>query len=161
LDAENVSRTEDVEEKLWPHADLRCGREADPLIPPGEYDAYAKAADIVIMRFGRQSAERLVIVFEIRGGPRDGAHLRFIVPLPPRKRGVFGKSPAPSSKFFRAWVVANCGRRPDRSDRMSLEVFRHKLFRIRVRTVQNDRNQERLPECNQYSVVDALLERIA
>jgi hypothetical protein len=71
------------------------------------------------------------------------------------------KGVAPSSKLLRSWVVANNGQHPSRADRLALDVFRHKLFRVRVRTVDRDRNQECLPQSNRYSVIDALLERIA
>src|SRR5262245_33478840 len=140
----------------WPDISVRLGP-VDPLIPPGDYDAYASSYESVSMRVGNQVVHRLVLLFEIRGGPHHGARLRFFLPLPPRNRSGFLKSLAPSSKLYRSWVVANNGRHPARRDRLSLDVFRHKLFRIRVRTTISDRTQQTLAACNQYSVVEALL----
>jgi len=157
----HLQREPGVHDEAWPSLDLRVSRAPDPLIPSGDYDAYSKRFEMVSMRLGGENVERLVIFFEVRGGPCDGTLLRFIVPLPPRRRGAFMKGVAPSSKLLRSWVVANNGQHPSRADRLALDVFRHKLFRVRVRTVDRDRKQERLPECNRYSVIDALLERIA
>jgi hypothetical protein len=138
-----------------------------PLVDEGEYDAYAQSAAIVNMKFGSAlTSVRLVVTFEIRGGRYDGMVLRFFAPLPPRRGGRFVRAPAPSSKFYRSWIIANLGHRPTRGDRLSLEVFRLKLFRIRVRTVcaqapgQGGRERP-LPRCLWYSVVDEIVERIA
>jgi hypothetical protein len=132
-----------------------------PLLPPGEYDAYAEYAHFETFKFGRQKAERLVVRLEVRGGPYDGTKLNFYCPAPERKNGAFRRPVGARTKFYRSWVVANAGRQPERGQTMSLDVFRHKLFRIRVRTVPMDRNQSPLSRCNRYSIVDALVERIA
>ena len=151
MDETRISRSETA----WPVLNVRGPAEPDPLVPPGEYDGYAKHAEIVHLAFGRQPSRRLVIFFELRGGPYDGTRLRFIATLPKDKRL------APSAKLYRAWVVANLGRPPARVDRFDLGLFEHKLFTICVRTVERDRHQRALPECNRYSIVDALVERIA
>jgi hypothetical protein len=44
---------------------------------------------------------------------------------------------------------------------MSLEVFHNRLFLVRVRTVEHDRDRKQLPAAVRYSVVDMILERIA
>jgi len=62
-----------------------------------------------------------------------------------------------SYKFWQAWVLA-AGRRPTRADRMSTAVFRHKVFRVRMRTVRKTANQTDRTPAQQYSVVDELLE---
>jgi hypothetical protein len=139
----------------WPDIDVRAARPTDPLIPDGLYDAKCVRCERVSMRFGSDRSERLMMHLEIFGGTHDGAHLRFVIPLPQGSRGA-----APSSKLFRAWVVA-AGRQPERRERMSLVVFRHKIFKVRVRTVTRGARQEPLPPANRYSLVDQLVERIA
>jgi len=63
----------------------------------------------------------------------------------------------PSSKFWGAWVLA-AGKRPRRRDRMSVSVFRQKLFRARIRKVITTSKQIRRTPAQQYSVIDELLE---
>lgn len=103
----------------------------------------------------------LFIKFEIHGGPYDGAELFFAIPLPPRDRHGRSKAVAPSSKLYRAWVVASGGQKPTRRDRLTLEAFKHRLFRVVVRTVTHDSEQRELPKDQRYSVIDRLLERLA
>ena len=63
----------------------------------------------------------------------------------------------PSSKYWLTWVLA-AGRRPTRADRMSTAIFKHKVFRARMRTVtQTSKRIARTP-AQQYSVVDELLD---
>ena len=143
----------------WPALpDLRPARDPDPLLPPGDYDAICNAADVRPTFQGRWS---LFLTFQIYGSPYDGARVHFIAPLPPRQRGRFARAHPHSSKFYRAWIIASGGQRPSRRDRMSLEPFKHKMFRIRVRTVVKDHQQRPLLLSLQYSVVDELLERLA
>jgi hypothetical protein len=64
---------------------------------------------------------------------------------------------AVSSKYWKAWVLA-AGRRPNRADRMSTNVFKGKVFRARFHTVVETADQDpRTPE-QQYSVIAELLE---
>lgn len=141
----------------WPDLDIRLGYDAPPLVPVGNYDAKAARAKI---RASYGGGPRLHIDFEIRGGPFDGKTLPFICTLPNRAQGRWVTGVAPSSRFFRAWCVA-AGGPPRRRDRMGIEVFKHRLFRIRVRDVDLDRARRPLPAATRYSVVDMLLERIA
>jgi hypothetical protein len=62
-----------------------------------------------------------------------------------------------SSRFARAWVIANGGP-PARSDRMKIGVFQNGVFRIRVRDVIKNRHQRLL--ARPYSIVDQILERL-
>jgi hypothetical protein len=100
-------------------------------------------------RWGRRDqSPRLVLVFEIVNHPLAGARVSFICQ----------EKTTPNSKFRRAWEVANGGP-AQRRDRMKLSVFRARLFRIEVGDVTQDRN--RTPLARPYSVVRAILERIA
>jgi hypothetical protein len=65
-----------------------------------------------------------------------------------------------SSKFLRMWILAT-GRRPDRFDRLSAEVFKGKVFRASIRTVTGNSKQKPLSELQKYSVIDELLELLA
>jgi hypothetical protein len=151
--------------EVWPElGDLRPSRDPDPLVPPGEYHASCESAAICPMFGGRL---RLVLAFRIRGyaaAPcvHAGKIVRMYATLPPRdKHGHFRHGVALSSKFYRAWVVARGGVRPRRRDRMSLDPFKNGLFLVRVRTVDEDSNQDPLPPVQRYSVIDAILERLA
>mgnify|MGYP001563998845 CR=1 FL=1 len=62
-----------------------------------------------------------------------------------------------SCKFWQAWVLA-AGQRPSRKDRMSTQVFRGKVFSVRMRKVlKTAKHLDRTP-AQQYSVVDELIE---
>ncbi len=100
----------------WPDLDLRPARDPDPLIPPGLYDGRGIKGEVHHSLGGRL---KFFLTLELIGGPHDGVKLQFISTLPRKGRGI-----APSSKYYRAWTVANGGRRPTRRDRMSPGIFR-------------------------------------
>jgi len=66
----------------------------------------------------------------------------------------------PSHKFWLAWVLA-AERQPTRGDRMSMAVFKNKVFRARMRKVLKTAKQTDRTPAQQYSVVDELLAVIA
>ena len=71
--------------------------------------------------------------------------------------GPRGKKWPASSKYTRAWIIA-AGRTPKRADRLTPKVFEGKLFKVRVRVVeQNSRKQPLAPD-QRYSVIDDVLE---
>ena len=142
----------------WDELDVRLGWDAPPLVPPGDHYQATPAGAKIRESYGGEP--RLHMAFTIRGGPYDGKTVPFICTLPRRSRGRWVSGVPPSSRFFRAWCVANGGP-PRRHDRMGLHVFKRHLFRIRVRLVTTDRARQPLPEAVRYSVVDALLEKIA
>jgi hypothetical protein len=116
-------------------------------IPPEEYEArVVKAQELQL--FG---SRRLVLTFEIRMSTYAGTRLKFICAFPRKAKGG-------SSKFVRAWTVAN-GKPPRRKDRLAISIFKDKLFLVRVRDVTTDRHQKKL--ANPYSIVDAIVGRLA
>jgi hypothetical protein len=156
--------------------DAEVGYDPDPLVPDGDYSARVVTVDVrQVFKGGR----RVFITFELRDGPthpggkltelhcgeHDGKRVRFIATLPVPAKGsrrrLAGLQIAPASRYYRAWVVANGGQAPRRRDRLSLHVFRHRIFRIRTRTVVKDNRQKDLPLAVRYSVVDVLVERMA
>lgn len=48
------------------------------------------------------------------------------------------------------------GRRLRKKEKASTAIFKNKVLRVRVRTVKNNRKQERLPDFMQYPVIDAI-----
>ena len=96
------------------------------------------------------TTRRLVLTFEIVNSMAAGTRLRFICELPTRARA--------HSKFRRAWEVANGGP-ARRRDRMSLAVFRNRLFRVDVQDVKENRRQRKL--ARPYSKIENILERLA
>jgi len=133
----------------------------DAIVPDSEYDVFGKCARAETFRFDGKPVTRLVVTYEIRGGPYDGEELKLVLPMPPRSNGRFIQQPSSGSVYYRAWVVANYGHRPLRGQVMTFDIFERGLFRIRSRTVTTDKRQRPLPLCNHYSVVDAILARLA
>jgi hypothetical protein len=44
-----------------------------------------------------------------------------------------------------------------RADRVSLAILKHKVLKVKVRTVTTDYRQRALDECDQYSVIDDII----
>ncbi len=126
------------------------------LIPPGEYDVvFVKAHP---MKFGR--GKRLITYWKIQDLSSEYHGTELILGFQFPKKG---KKWGALSKMAQCYRIA-VGRDPDRFDtgRLSINVFKHKLFRARVVTVtkgnapKNRKQVERSSE-NQYSVIDTLL----
>lgn len=69
------------------------------------------------------------------------------------------------SRFYEAWTVAN-GARPKVRTRMSLSIFKNKIFSACIRTVKPEYEDGPMkdkpkPDIFHYSIVDRLLEVIA
>ncbi len=62
-----------------------------------------------------------------------------------------------SCKFWQAWTLVT-GERPARAGRMSIAVFRNKVFRVRMRKVVKTAKQTVRTPAQRYSVIDELLE---
>lgn len=57
------------------------------------------------------------------------------------------------SKYYMAWCMANGWRKPTRNAKMSPQIFKSKVFKIKTRTVERNG----MPESFNYSVVDSIL----
>ena len=67
----------------------------------------------------------------------------------------------PGSKFYQSWTIA-AGRKPGRSDRMCLQVFKSHVFTVGVKTVKpkfEDGTEK--PETFWYSRVNEIYEKCA
>lgn len=139
-------------------ADIDLGELAQPysLIPPGEYDVvFVKAHS---MKFGR--GKRLITYWKIQDLSSEYHGTELIMGLQYPKKG---KKWGTLSKMTQCYRIA-VGRDPDQFDtgRVSINVFKKKLFRAQVVTVTkgNDskgrKQDERSPE-NHYSVIQTLL----
>jgi hypothetical protein len=115
-------------------------------IPPGPYQARV----IEAKRHYLHKHPKLILTVEIVQHQLAGERLQFYCAYP--------KNPGKHSAFIRAWEVAN-GESYRRRDRVSLRVFKQRLFRILVRDVTTDRHQR--PLARPYSVVDRFLERLS
>jgi hypothetical protein len=133
------------DDKIW-NVTVELAGDPAPRIEPGEYQARVVDRNIRTLFKTR----RLVLVLEIVQSKAAGTRLEFIAQMP--------ANAGAKSKFTRAWEVAN-GAPPKRRERMSLVVFRHRLFLVAVRDVQHDRMQRKL--ARPYSIVDSILERLA
>lgn len=141
--------------------DIDLGELAQPyaLIPPGEYDVVIfpakKPHDINIFE-----SKRLLTYWKIQDLDSDyhGTQLTLSFQRPKK-----GKKWGALSKFAQCYRIA-VGRNPDRYDtgRLSLSVFKNKLFRAQVGTVtefndpQSRKRVKRSPD-NYYSVIKTLL----
>ncbi len=139
--------------------DLDLGEVAQsyPLIPPGEYDVgFMNKAHFMTLLKG----ERLISYWKIQDLNSEYHGTELILSFQRPKKG---KKWGALSKFAQCYRIA-VGRNPDRFDtgRLSINVFKNKLFRAQVRTVTefNDpkgrKRVERSPE-NHYSVIDTLV----
>ncbi len=100
-------------------------------------------------RFGKHAKPTLYLYFQIT----DGAHMEKILwgpyPIPEDARKI-----SPSSKYARAWCVANDGP-PDRKQHLIPKVFVGKVFYARVRSVTHDRRKK--PLAHPYSIIDDIV----
>jgi len=144
---ETSSRTEEAKD-----LEFVLERELPPLIPALEYPAVFVKAERP-RPFGRPE---VVLWFKILPAATATDELTAGVELPyhcpAQPNGRF----APSSNYARAWQIA-AGRRPTRKDRLSVAVFRHRLLRVKVRTVIVDNRRRPLAESTYYSVIDRLV----
>lgn len=131
------------------------GGDPRPVLPDGEYQAVCVGAEILRFRmFG--SSRKVMLHFKLYGDQYAETPL-FLPLVAPQEGQKIGRG----SKLFAAYLVAN-GQPPARRDRITLRVFKNRLFRILVRTVK-PRFQDGTvkPESFFYSVVAELLERLA
>jgi len=129
---------------------FECNPDIPPRLQPGEYEVAFLRAEKKWLWNG----EKVFLWFQIITlGKHPGEKLYMACNVAPK-----GKWRA-SFKFYRAWVIAEV-RKPDRCDRMSTKVFKNKLFRVRVATVEKtSKGTKRIPEL-QYSVIDEIIERV-
>ena len=120
-------------------------------VPEGDYDAECQAAMTYRDPHFRRWTARLRFSL-IPGGERIYAFLN----LGTAERPRYGKR----SAYRRAWLIANDGMILGKRQRMSPRLFKGKLFRVRVRDVRSNYRQVRHPECDVYSVVAEVLEKL-
>lgn len=132
--------TEDLE--------FQCNSDIPPLVPTGEYEVFFLRA----VKRDMWKMDKLFLWFRVATpGQWNGQDIYMACNV------ARGGRWTPSCKFYMAWVLA-AGRRPNRRDRMSTQVFRNKVFRARVKVVTTTAKRvNRTPE-QQYSVIDDLLE---
>ena len=125
-----------------------------PMIPAGEYLARFVGHETAVL-FAR--AQKVALHFEICDGPHQGTGLtRYF-----RVKQIVGR-PGKGGKFKLAAggdLYRTLARLLDvrtRPDRISLRDLRSMLFKIRVRTVSRDRDNQLLAEGVQYSVIDSI-----
>jgi hypothetical protein len=125
-----------------------CNADIPPLVPNGEYEVFFLRA----IKRDMWKRDKLFLWFRIvTAGEWNGQDIYMVCNVAHDGRWT------PSCKFYLAWVLA-AGRRPNRRDRLSTNVFRNKIFRARVKVVTTTAKRvNRTPE-QQYSVIDDLLE---
>ena len=114
-----------------PHDDIGGTADLSPQLPEGEYEVQFVGYRKVMMFGGKIFLDFKVI----SSGTGNGEKLHLCCSLHKKYRD--------SSKFLRMWILA-AGRRPDRFDRLSMEVFKGKVFRAVARTVDRDSKQRPL-----------------
>ncbi len=146
----------------WPELDIHPERDPLPLLEERSVvDVVITACRIETAYQGRRFVELRCEVLE--GGERklmktpDGelgpVVLPWYLPLPKAKKD--GRLSIPTaSKFWRAWTMANGGRKPGRRDRMPLRTFENRMLRVTVRTVKTTSSGAKLPVHLWHSIVD-------
>ncbi len=136
-------------------AEFSVDGEPRVLLPAGEYQAVCVRAEVVEMfKFGR--SRKVFLHFELYGGAYAGQRL-FMPMAIPQKGHKIGRG----SKLYANYLIAN-GQPPGRRDRLSLKVFKNRLFRVMVKSVVplfEDGTPK--PPWFHYSRVGELLERLA
>lgn len=129
--------------------------DARPVLPDGEYEAVCTSAEVVeFYKFGR--ARKLFLHFQIYSGEHAGTRLFLPMTAP-----ATGEKVGRGSKLYANYLIAN-GHPPGRRDRISLKVFKGRLFRVMIKTVSPTFENGRLkPERFHYSIISELLERLA
>jgi len=135
--------------------EFEVGDDPRPLVSDGQYEAACVGAEVVeFFKFGR--SRKALLHFEIYSGPEQGKRL-FLPMVAPRP----GEKVRRGSKLYANYLVANGGVPPGRRDRISLKIFKRRLFRVMIKTVRprfEDGSEK--PELFHYSVVSELLERL-
>lgn len=130
-----------------------CSQEPYPLIEAGEYEASCVAS---ARKKYREDEHKVYLTFQIT---TFGEHFEKRLFMAMKD---YGRKVRRGSKFFTAWIIANGGIKPRRGERMSLKVFKNKVFRIYVDTVKPkfDTGHPK-PESCHYSKVQHILELVA
>jgi len=119
-----------------------------PLVPEGEYEVVFKSSKKA-RYFGGQ---KLYVHFQIVSpGPGHGEILWRAYNCEERLRRGMQLS-KDLMKFYGSPVRKNM--------KLSLNLFKKKIFRVRVRTVKQDYKQNEMPEHQWYSVIDSFLEAV-
>jgi len=138
------------------------GDDPRPLIPErDDYQAACVDAEIVTFeKFGK--SRKVLLHLEIAEGEYKGTVLFCAMQLPARDEKGRQKPVTRGMKLYQHYCIANGNQAPKRRDRVSLNVFKHRLFRVSVRTAKPRFNTGHAkPDRFAYSVVDELLERLA
>lgn len=136
--------------------EFQVSRDPRPLIPDGVYEAVCNRAEVVeFFKFGR--ARKIILHFEIYGGDHTGSVL-FLAMACPRVGGKVGIG----SKLYANYLIANGGIAPGRRDRMTLSIFKRRMFRVMVKTVKpRFEDGAEKPGRFHYSIISELIERLA
>ena len=117
-----------------------------PLIKPGKYEVeYIRSEQVYLFK-----KHKIILWFRIcqLGTEYHGLELYLVC-------SKYKKFP-PSSKFYKAWMIAT-GRKPERRDRINTKVFREKIFLANVRTVSSSYKGTAHPDNQRYSIIDELI----
>ena len=126
--------------------DARPKDDPFPRIPTGEYEAQCVKVETSIYR-GRQ--KKRFLHFKIIEGPYQGTILFGVY-------NYYARVPS-ASTYYTDWCIAS-GRLPTRGDRMSPQVFKNKIFLVKVRDAKPKYGDGTCkPEILWYSVVDRII----
>lgn len=115
-------------------------------VPEGIYQATAIRHEY----YPYYDRSKLSLWFQIVDGPHEGKELFMSFNI---NKKIF-----PSSKYYKTRLIASKGLKPRRNDRMSPNIFKNKLFTVKVRTVSKGFKGNILSIEDRYSVIDELIE---
>jgi hypothetical protein len=139
--------------------ELRAGEDRK-LIPEGRYTAQCVEAKrgmvgVTTTKGTSSRTPKVVMRFKIVDGKFTGEEI-------PMYLNINYKSVPAGAKFYQSWVIANNCRKPNRRDRMPLDIFKGHIFTVGVKTVRpkfGDGTDK--PEPFWYSRVDEIYEKQA
>ena len=125
--------------------EVRVGDEPKVLVPEGQYSVVYSKDEITNMH-GRP---KLIVKFTISDfGEYLGKEL-------PKFYNYY--DPLPRGSDLYKDLVHLYGRTVRKNAKLSFELFKKRVLKVRVRTVVKDRKQIETPEHQKYSVIDSIL----
>jgi len=135
----------------WPRTVMPpvCDEEPYPRYKPGEY--LVRCLGGVIYRDPRFKSHKCRLDFQLLDEPVE---VSAFFHLGCKEQPVAGRG----SEYRRVWVIAN-GSQPRKRQRLSLRVFKDKIFRVRIDDTRKRHDGRAHPEAEVYSTVKEILAR--
>jgi len=128
-----------------------CDKNPPAVIPDGIYEAVCFKHDEAYLF----KSLKLFLHFEIISPAEyKGIKIQMYFNMPVNRRLAQG------SKYYKTWVMVNDWKQPSRNTKMSPKLFKNKVFRVKTFKAKPKHNGKEMPESQQYSKVEEIVEVI-